>query len=104
MANKFNREKIFNKTNGHCSYCGCELNFYDFQVDHLIPKNKGGNNKADNLMPACSDCNRFKFDSDLEEFREKVENILYETYHGRIIGKYYKPKEKEIIFYFEREV
>lgn len=102
MANNFNREKIFNKTNGHCSYCGCELNFFDFQVDHIVPKKKGGSNRFQNLTPACSDCNKFKFDCDLEEFRENVKNVIYTTFHGRIVGKYYKLKEQDIIFYFEQ--
>lgn len=102
MANKYNREKIYNKTNGRCAYCGCELDFSDFEIDHTIPKSKGGNSKFENLQPCCKDCNLFKFDSDIEEFRKKVSDILLNTFHGRIIGKYYKPIVKDIVFYFEQ--
>lgn len=102
MASTFNRKKIYDKTNGHCAYCGCTLDFYDFQVDHITPKIKGGSGKFENLNPSCRDCNHFKFDSDLEEFRDKISRIIFDTFHGRIVGKYYGIKEKTIRFYFEQ--
>ena len=103
MGKRFNRRMIFEKTNGHCSYCGCEIDFYNFHVDHIKPINKGGNSKIDNLFPSCCDCNLSKGDSDLEEFRNKIKSYLNKTIHGRMINKYYKVDEKEIKFYFEKE-
>lgn len=32
---KKDRLKIYEKYNGHCAYCGCELNYKDMQVDQL---------------------------------------------------------------------
>lgn len=32
---KKDRLKIYEKYNGHCAYCGCELNYKDMQVDHI---------------------------------------------------------------------
>ena len=102
MAGQFNREKIYNKTNGHCAYCGCDLDFYDFEIDHLIPKSKGGSGRFENLQPCCRDCNKFKYNDNLEDFRAKIANVAFNTFHGRIVGKYYKPLIKDIVFYFER--
>ena len=31
------REQVYQKYNGRCAYCGCELAIKDMQVDHLIP-------------------------------------------------------------------
>jgi 5-methylcytosine-specific restriction endonuclease McrA len=31
------RLEVYNKYNGHCAYCGKELEYKDMQVDHLIP-------------------------------------------------------------------
>jgi 5-methylcytosine-specific restriction endonuclease McrA len=35
------------------------------EIDHVVPKTKGGGHKADNLIVACSDCNRRKLNRDL---------------------------------------
>ena len=29
------RETVYNKYGGHCAYCGCEIPFKGFNVDHL---------------------------------------------------------------------
>ena len=31
------RKKVYEKYNGHCAYCGCEITLEVMQVDHLIP-------------------------------------------------------------------
>ena len=36
---KDERMAVYEKTNGHCAYCGCELEYKDMQVDHVIPIN-----------------------------------------------------------------
>lgn len=32
---KDERMAVYEKTNGHCAYCGCELEYKDMQVDHV---------------------------------------------------------------------
>lgn len=103
MSQKLNREKVYSKTDGRCSYCGCNIDFSNFVIDHITPKAKGGNSKIANLIPCCFDCNAMKYDSDIETFRKKIGATLHDTFHGRIIAKYYNPDEKPIIFYFEKE-
>ena len=29
------RKQVYERYNGHCAYCGCELDIKDMQVDHL---------------------------------------------------------------------
>ena len=39
---------------GHCAYCGCELEYKDMQVDHVIPINgwsEQGEDTLDNMLP-----------------------------------------------------
>ena len=38
MISKKTREIVYNKYNGHCAYCGCEIEMKDMQVDHIVPK------------------------------------------------------------------
>ena len=62
MISKKTREIVYNKYNGHCAYCGCEIEMKDMQVDHIVPKyrnnemwHKGkiGTDEISNLNPSC---------------------------------------------------
>ena len=60
------REFIFSKTKGRCSYCGGKAE----EIDHIIPRAKGGTNSTYNLTPACRSCNEKKSSLSLKEFGE----------------------------------
>jgi 5-methylcytosine-specific restriction endonuclease McrA len=47
-----------------CVYCGSGENL---TTDHLIPKNRGGDNSADNLVIACKSCNSSRGDKGVFE-------------------------------------
>jgi len=70
--NKTNREIIYNKYNGHCGYCGKEIDYKDMQIDHIKPKAIGGRDENDNYMPACRRCNHYKRTLGLEGFRQYI--------------------------------
>ncbi len=44
--------------NYQCAYCKKQLN--NLSKDHVVPISKGGNDKIDNIVPACLPCNRSK--------------------------------------------
>lgn len=94
------RQTVFSMTGGRCYYCGCRLDFDDFHMDHFYAKSKGGK-VHDNLVPACRDCNIMKCDRSIEEFRGKINSLLTDNIHGRIIAKYYGIEPKHHTFYFE---
>jgi len=98
MGNR--RMWYYNLLGGRCAYCGCNLDINDFHIDHVIPKSKGGKTPY-NTVPSCSDCNLFKRDSTLEEFRNRIENIHSLNISTRMMGKYYGVKKRKIKFYFE---
>lgn len=52
---------------GPCAYCG-DLN--PTQVDHVIPRSRGGTSDRGNLAPACRSCNLEKLDFTPDEWRE----------------------------------
>lgn len=99
---KVNRRKIYEITNGKCFYCGCDLDFNNFHADHFVSKFMGGKQR-NNLVPSCPDCNLCKGKLEIEQFRQKIKNILNDRFEGRILKKYYGIEEQEIKFYFERE-
>lgn len=58
------RDFIFSKTNNKCSYCGAPAQ----EIDHIVPRAKGGTNSTYNLTPACRSCNEKKSNLSLKEF------------------------------------
>ena len=62
------RKFVFSKTKGKCSYCGAKAE----EIDHIIPKSKGGTNSTYNLTPACRACNQMKSNLSLKEFGKKM--------------------------------
>ena len=54
---RVDRQKVYEKYNGHCAYCGKAIAIRDMQVDHILPKRNGGTDDIDNLNPSCRLCN-----------------------------------------------
>ena len=55
---------IFNRSNGKCVYCGAKAT----EIDHVIPRSKGGTNSTYNLVASCRACNQIKSNLSLKEF------------------------------------
>ncbi|MGI6395093.1 MAG: HNH endonuclease [bacterium] len=64
----FYDEKVKLLSDKCCAYCGKIKNL---QLDHIIPKNKGGKDAGENLIWACRSCNASKSDTDLMEWYNK---------------------------------
>lgn len=58
------RFRILREAGFKCRYCGRQQgDGIALEVDHVMPKSRGGSNHRDNLVAACFDCNRGKRDS-----------------------------------------
>ena len=105
---KETRQLVYNKCNGHCAYCGCNLEYKDMQVDHVIAVGRGGSNDIDNLLPACRQCNYDKHEMTIERFRKRISKELYKSLERvfvyRLAKKYNLVKEEPRVvkFYFEQ--
>ena len=60
------REYLLEKWGRKCAYCDTQN--VPLQIDHMIPKSKGGSNRVDNLTLACASCNQKKSNLPLEVF------------------------------------
>ena len=71
---KKNRDKIYNKYDGRCAYCGCALknSGRGMHVDHIGSVLRGGQDVEENYNPSCISCNTSKSTYTLEEFRERL--------------------------------
>jgi hypothetical protein len=52
-----------------CLACGVKAKDAVLQVDHIIPRSKGGSNKIENLQTLCAPCNRGKSNLDDTDLR-----------------------------------
>ena len=60
------REYLLEKWGRKCAYC--EQQDTRLEIDHIVPKSKGGSDRVSNLTIACRDCNCKKRNSSLQEF------------------------------------
>nr|BDD48397.1 hypothetical protein 3 [Balneolaceae bacterium] len=78
------RERVFNRDNGRCLYCGIELVFSSeyveskkdlnrqYNMDHIIPKSQGGISAGEtNYAACCYRCNVKKGPMTPQEFLDK---------------------------------
>ncbi len=63
------REYLLEKWGRNCVYCNGKN--IPLQIDHIVPKSKGGSNRIDNLTLACSSCNLKKGNLSVEAFTRK---------------------------------
>lgn len=122
------REKMFQKYDGHCWYCWCEITMKSMQLDHIIPQRNYKStilnkykipdfllglwlddmNSKDNLMPSCRSCNQYKDTYPLEEFRYQLEQQLTrlnKNCNFKLAKRYWLLQElpQKILFYFEKK-
>jgi HNH endonuclease len=62
------RSFIFSRSNGKCVYCGAKAT----EIDHVIPRAKGGTNSVYNLVASCKACNQMKSNLTLKAFGKLV--------------------------------
>lgn len=107
---KTERHDIYQKTNGHCAYCGCALPFNKMTVDHVLPiATYPSKDELGNMLPACRSCNHYKSTLTLEHFREAVERfpiVLMRdsvTYKNAVRFGIVIPNPHKVKFYFEKQ-
>lgn len=111
---KNERLTTYEKFNGRCAYCGCNIKYEEMEVDHFKShKTNMGEDNIDNYMPACHDCNHLKVDFTIEQFKKAIKRCgeIYRArkepmnaISDRIAIKYDLTKEDhDIEFLFEKE-
>lgn len=57
---KFTRHNIFERDKNTCQYCGKVFDRRDLNLDHVIPRDKGGATTWENIVCSCIPCNTRK--------------------------------------------
>jgi ATP adenylyltransferase len=75
------RYEVLKRAKFRCELCGVMDKEKALEVDHIIPRNKGGSDDVSNLQSLCYSCNAMKRDRDDVDFRD-----ISESYKHRDIG------------------
>ncbi|MBI2929330.1 MAG: HNH endonuclease [Verrucomicrobia bacterium] len=57
---KFTRHNIFERDRNTCQYCGRVFDRKDLNLDHVIPRDRGGPTTWENIVCSCVECNTHK--------------------------------------------
>ena len=91
-----NRFSLFNNS---CAYCG-SFEGLNIQMEHVVPRSKGGAHCMANIVPACHKCNKSKYNHPMEKWYKnqpfytkerfnKIKEVLAQTP--------YPPKQQELL-------
>lgn len=64
------RWQVITRAMGRCEACGVSALIRALEVDHIVPRSRGGSNEPENLQALCSTCNLQKLDRDATDFHE----------------------------------
>jgi hypothetical protein len=113
---KKTRVAVYEKYEGHCAYCGKEIEYKEMQLDHMIPRQRERFKKYteeeiecfENYMPSCRRCNHYKRAHSLETFRQMIEEIPNKLFRDNYIYKVgldyglVSVHKQKVTFYFEQ--
>ena len=63
------RHRLYGEQEGVCVGCRTHFPFRVMEVDHVLPRSRGGTDHADNLQLLCSGCNRSKGGRTMAEWK-----------------------------------
>ena len=67
------KRQLYKQQEGMCNACGVKFEIRNLEIDHIIPKSKGGGDYYENYQLLCGSCNRIKGDRPMEYLRLKIE-------------------------------
>lgn len=57
---KFTRHNVFERDRNTCQYCGKKFDRKDLNLDHVVPRDRGGPTSWENIVCSCIPCNTRK--------------------------------------------
>jgi site-specific DNA-methyltransferase (adenine-specific) len=67
------KERLYREQNGLCNGCMNAFDIRNMEIDHIVPKSKGGGDYYENYQLLCGACNRQKGDRPMEYLRMQIE-------------------------------
>lgn len=74
---------LYGLQKGHCNGCEIHYLFKDLEIDHIVPKIRGGQDDDSNLQLLCGNCNRVKGSRlTMEELRARLQKATVPARRG----------------------
>ena len=70
---KGTKGRLYEEQKGSCNGCKLEFDIQNFEIDHKIPKSKGGGDYYENYQLLCGNCNRTKGNRPMEYLMKRVQ-------------------------------
>ncbi|GHT54041.1 hypothetical protein AGMMS49982_18090 [Bacteroidia bacterium] len=68
------KERLYKEQNGLCTGCKRQFEMRNMEIDHIIPKSKGGGSYYENYQLLCGACNKKKSDKPMEYLRAYIDS------------------------------
>ncbi|MCL2597456.1 MAG: HNH endonuclease [Paludibacter sp.] len=81
------KERLYKEQEGLCNACKKHFDIWNMEIDHIVPKSKGGGSYYENYQLLCSHCNRLKGDRTMEYVRLVVKTRTEMLEKQIIFGK-----------------
>ena len=69
------KQKIFEEQEGLCNGCKEKILIKNFEIDHIIPKSKGGGDYYENYQLLCGHCNKLKNNNPMKYLMAKLNDV-----------------------------
>jgi 5-methylcytosine-specific restriction endonuclease McrA len=69
---RFSRQNIYLRDKSTCQYCGIRFPRVDLNLDHVVPRSRGGKTTWENVVCSCIPCNLHKGGRTPEQARMKL--------------------------------
>ncbi|GBU24908.1 DNA methylase [Fibrobacteria bacterium R8-3-H12] len=66
------KKRLYKEQKGLCKGCKTQFDIRNLEIDHIIPKSKGGGNYYENYQLLCGACNKKKCDKPMEYLRMRM--------------------------------
>ena len=66
------KEQLYSDQNKICNGCKNEYQIKDLEIDHIVPRSRGGGDFYQNYQLLCGNCNKTKGDRPMEYLRMKI--------------------------------
>ena len=67
---------LLEREQGCCIYCGMDASKAKMEIEHVVPKSKGGTDSLNNLVLSCSICNQAKGNQDVQTYLKGKPSVL----------------------------